>query len=89
MIQNKRNNARFKRHCPGAKITSRVIDRALKPILGMFHGMPKNRAFRRECDRLSRDMTVRNCGPGFILRMALECVPVESLDVDFVKTEDF
>ena len=71
-----------------AKISSRVIDRSLKPVLGIFFGLPKAKMYRRVCDQLSRDMVVRNCGPGFILRMAMNVMPEEILDRAFVKTED-
>ena len=70
------------------KISSRVIDRSLKPILGVFFGLRQNKRFRRECDRLSRDKDIRNCGPGFILRTALSAIPGEMLDMAFTKTED-
>lgn len=73
---------------PTTKISARIIDRALKPIHGMFFGLPKNRAFRRACDDLSRDLALRNCGPAFILRKAMETMPAKILDQDFVKTED-
>jgi len=69
------------------KISSRVIDRSLKPVLGIFFGLPKSKLFRRVCDELGRDLRIRNCGPGFILRMALEAMPAEILDQDFVMTE--
>ena len=70
------------------KISSRVIDRSLKPILGIFFGLPKSKLFRRECDRLSRDKSIRNCGPGYIVRRAMSVMPQELLDLHFVKTED-
>ena len=70
------------------KITSRVIDRSLKPVLGIFFGLPKSKTFRRICDTLSRDMNVRNCGPGFILQLAMSGMPSDILDQEFVKTED-
>jgi tRNA-dihydrouridine synthase A len=70
------------------KISSRVIDRSLKPVLGMFFGLPKSKTFRRVCDELSRDMTVRNCGPGFILRKAMCGMPSKILDQDFCRTEN-
>ena len=73
---------------PITKISSRIIDRALKPIHGMFFGLPKNRVFRRACDDLGRDLALRNCGPGFILRKAMETMPAKILDQHFVKTED-
>ena len=70
------------------KISSRIVDRALKPIHGIFFGLQKNRSFRRACDELSRDTSIRNCGPGFILRKAMETMPAMILDQHFVKTED-
>ncbi len=70
------------------KITSRVIDRSLKPILNIFFGLPKSKQFRRECDRLSRDKRIRNCGPGFILRSAIAIMPNELLLQPFERTED-
>jgi len=70
------------------KITSRVVDRSLRPILGIFFGLRKSKQFRRECDKLSRDKTIRNCGPGFILRQVLLAMPSEILDQPFTKTED-
>lgn len=69
------------------KITSRVIDRSLRPALGIFFGLRSSKAFRRECDRLSRDKIIRNCGPAFILRKALSVMPSEALDQPFAKTE--
>jgi tRNA-dihydrouridine synthase A len=73
---------------PKAKITPRVIGRCLKPTQGIFAGMPKSRIFRRTCDVLGQDMKVRNCGPGYILRKAMESIPDVILDEEFVKTQD-
>ena len=73
---------------PKMKITSYVIDRSLKPILNMFFGQRKSKQFRRECDRLSRDKAIRNCGPGFILRSALSTMPCKLLVQPFAKTEE-
>ncbi|GFH59209.1 FMN-linked oxidoreductase [Chaetoceros tenuissimus] len=70
------------------KITSRVIDRSLRPILGIFFGCRMNKGFRRECDRLSRDKSIRNCGPAFIIKKAISTMPAELLDMPFTKTED-
>mmetsp|Transcript_58519 Transcript_58519/g.174271 ORF Transcript_58519/g.174271 Transcript_58519/m.174271 type:complete len:506 (-) Transcript_58519:4-1521(-) len=86
--QSEQSVSRRKRHarkCPGAKIVSRVIDRSLKPSIGMLHGQQGNSAFRRAYHRLSRDMSIRNCGPGFILRKMMEAegVKAEILDVEF------
>lgn len=77
-----------KESSPKMKITSYVIDRSLKPILNMFFGQRKSKQFRRECDRLSRDKAIRNCGPGFILRSALSTMPCKLLVQPFAKTEE-
>lgn len=70
------------------KISSRVIDRSLKPILGILFGRPKSRLFRRQCDVLSRDKRTRNCGPAYIIREAMSSLPQTLIDEDFIKTED-
>ena len=70
-----------------SKISSGVIDRSLKPILGIFYGLKCSKSFRRVCDQLSRNLLIRNCGPGFILRLALLSVPEEFLDQIFTNTE--
>ena len=79
---------KFKRRHPGQRMSSKVIGRALKPVPGLFFGMPFVNAFRRRCDELVRDTRIRNCGPGFVLRRAMEFIPDEFLDQAFVKTED-
>ncbi len=53
------------------KIASRIIGRSLKPIRGMFYGLPKSKLFLQACDKLGQDMALQNCGPGFLLRKAL------------------
>jgi len=63
---------------------SRVIDRALQPTLGILFGLPGNSKFRRELHRLSRDMEIRNCGPGYILKRAMMCVSKDVWDRPFV-----
>ena len=81
---------RHKRHTqksPGSKMVSSVIDRPLKPILGVFAGLPGNAKFRREIHRLSRDMNVRNCGPGYVLRKAIECISDDILDAEFARCD--
>eukprot|EP00978_Attheya_sp_CCMP212_P008346 scaffold19638_cov48-Attheya_sp.AAC.1 len=71
----------------GVKISSRVMDRSLKPILGMFYNLPGAKVFRRRCHELSRDLRVRNCGPGCVLRMALaSSISPHILHQDFVPT---
>ena len=70
------------------KIASRIVGRALKPIRGIFFGLPKSKAFLRACDEYAQDLTIRNCGPGYILRLALRVIPDEVLDRDFLKSDE-
>jgi len=70
------------------KITGCAIGRSLKPVRGLFFRLYNGKLFQRECDRLSRDMKIRNCGPGYILRKIMKTLPSELLDQPFVKTED-
>mmetsp|Transcript_49 Transcript_49/g.119 ORF Transcript_49/g.119 Transcript_49/m.119 type:complete len:595 (-) Transcript_49:60-1844(-) len=87
LTQNSQSQKRHKRlthKSPGAKIVSRVIDRALQPTLGILFGLPGNSKFRRELHRLSRDMEIRNCGPGYILKRAMMCVSKDVWDRPFV-----
>jgi tRNA-dihydrouridine synthase A len=71
------------------KITSHIMDRALKPFLGMFYGLRGCRAFRRRCEELSRNIVVRNCGPAFVLRLAVFTTISDAiLDQPLVRTED-
>jgi tRNA-dihydrouridine synthase len=65
------------------KIVSRIIDRALKPVFGIFFGMPGASAWRRACDQVSRDLKIRNCGPAFCLKQAIQQMPDKLLDQDF------
>lgn len=67
------------------KISSTVINRSLRPINGIFFGIPYGEYFRRECDTLSRDTTIRNCGPGYIIRKAMGTMKDEFLDQPFLK----
>ena len=70
---------------PKPKISSRIIGRSLKPVQGMFHNVPKySKLFRRVCDALGQDTSIRNCGPGYILRKAMQSIPDEILDREFV-----
>jgi tRNA-dihydrouridine synthase A len=66
------------------KITSFILDRSFKPILGIFMNQPSSKQFRRSLDRLSRDLVLRNCGPGALLRLAIKDVPVNVLEKPFV-----
>jgi tRNA-dihydrouridine synthase A len=70
------------------KMSSRLVGRSLKPVRGMFFGQRKAKTFIRSCDQLAQDLAVRNCGPGFILRVAMLAVGDDILDQEFVKSED-
>lgn len=65
------------------KISSKIIARSLKPVQGMFAGIPDTREFRRRCDTLGQNDAMRNCGPGFLLRMAMHSVNDDVLDRPF------
>jgi tRNA-dihydrouridine synthase A len=67
-----------------SKITTRLIDRALKPVLGMFHERPGAKGWRRTLDKLSRCPKTRNCGPGFMIRLSMmSCIDPDVLDCSF------
>jgi len=70
------------------KITSHVIRRALRPVLGIFVGLGANKSFRRRCEDLTQDLKIRHCGPAFILVSALQIVPDHFMDTEFIRTED-
>lgn len=77
---------RRKRHIQkygNAKIVSGIVDSATQPVLGILYGQRGNNLFRRELHRLGRDMTVRNCGPAYILRKAMSAIPPELWDKPF------
>jgi hypothetical protein len=75
----------FLRRCPGVKLSTRVIGRALKPLEAMFAGMPCSKAFRLA---VQANPSNNNCGPGFVLRSVILSTPDQYLDEPFVKTED-
>ena len=76
---------RSRRHAKygGAKIVTRIVDRALAPTHGILAGEAGQKAFRRASHDLSRDGTVRNCGPGYILWKAMRAAPDEVWDRPF------
>lgn len=65
------------------KMSSRIIARSLKPVQGLFAGIPDTRIWRRTCDNLGQNAQLRNCGPGFLLRMAMRSVDDKILDRPF------
>jgi tRNA-dihydrouridine synthase A len=68
-----------------SKISAKIIGRALKPVQGIFSGCPKSRLFRRTCDSLGQNVSLRDCGPGYILRKAIESMPDYIIDEDFTE----
>lgn len=70
------------------KIATRIIGRSFKPIRGLFHGLPGGKVFLHTLDKLGRDKTIRNCGPGYILRCVMEEIPSDLLDQNFILSED-
>jgi hypothetical protein len=72
---------------PKVKVRSRIIDRALRPVLNIFKDVPNTRSFIRMCNELGKDTRIRNCGPGYILRRAIQSVPPETLDQVSLKTD--
>ncbi len=70
------------------KITTHVVRRSFRPILGLFFGLSTSRSFRRKCEEMMQDARIRNCGPAFVLVSALRVVPDRFLDAEFVRTED-
>ena len=74
---------------PVVKIAPRIIGRAIKPIRGLFYGLPKSKSFLRACDAYSQDLKIRNCGPGYILRLAIQVLPDDVLDQDFIKADEY
>jgi hypothetical protein len=45
-------------------------------------------AFRRACDNLGHNLTIRNCGPAFALQQVMLVVAAEDLDRTFEPTQD-
>ena len=83
--QRQQSGKRAKRHdkYDGAKIVTRVIDRALQPTWSILAGTKGKRAFVNTSHELSRDKTVRNCGPAYVLWKAMKAVPDEVWDKQF------
>lgn len=71
------------------KIAPRLVVRALRPVKGLFHGLPKRKLFLRTLDEQAKDLSIRNCGVGFILRRVMEIIPNDLLDRNFVRSEDY
>ena len=70
------------------KITSRIVGRSLKPVRGLFHGVPKGKVFLHACDEAARDTSIRNCGPGYILRRVMQQIPSQIMDLPFILSEE-
>jgi len=84
-----KNGTATAKAAPTLKITSVVMDRSLKPVLGLFFGQAGSKAYRHACDKYSRCPWTRNCGPAFVLRLAVhETISDAVLDQPLVHTED-
>lgn len=86
----KQSGKRSKRHdkYEGAKIVTRIIDRALQPTWNILAGEKGKRVFVNTSHELSRDKTVRNCGPAYILWKAMKAVPDEIWDKPFELSDE-
>jgi tRNA-dihydrouridine synthase len=86
----KQSGKRSKRHDKygGAKIVTRIIDRALQPTWNILAGEKGKRVFVNTSHELSRDKTVRNCGPAYILWKAMKAVPDEIWDKPFELSDE-
>lgn len=82
------SNPKTRKKKAKAKITTHVIGRSLRPVLGLFFGLSTSGSYRRRCEELIQDASIRNCGPAFVLVSVLRDVPDEFLDTEFVRTED-
>lgn len=60
-----------------------LVDRALKPVRNLFHGLPKSRAYKAELERLARTKALRNCGPGHLIRRAMLVLPQDVRQKEF------
>jgi tRNA-dihydrouridine synthase A len=69
------------------KVSSRVLERCLKPVWSLLHHMPQAKNFRKACDRYGQS-AYRNCGPAIVLRKAMQVLPDNVWDRDFVRTDD-
>jgi tRNA-dihydrouridine synthase A len=76
---------RSRRHAKygGAKIVTRIVDRALQPTYRILAGETGQKAFSRASHELSRDKGARNCGPGYILWKAMRAVSDDVWDKPF------
>jgi tRNA-dihydrouridine synthase A len=52
------------------KIVTKIIDRSIKPILNIFHEQNGSKVYKHQCEMLRRDLTIRNCGPAYIIYCA-------------------
>eukprot|EP00932_Pfiesteria_piscicida_P009963 SRR837773.2080.p1 GENE.SRR837773.2080~~SRR837773.2080.p1 ORF type:complete len:458 (+),score=56.13 SRR837773.2080:197-1375(+) len=73
---------------------------ALKPVLGVFHGLPGNKLLRQSINSLSHDKGLRSQGPAAVLRRVIEALdadpqarvhlhaPLQSGGVNALSTDD-
>ena len=69
------------------RISNRLIGRCFKPIRGLFYGLPGGKVYLHTLDKVAGDKSIRNCGPGFVLRRVIDQLPSDLLDQDFILSE--
>ena len=68
-------------------VSSGQLFKALKPVLGVFHGLKGNKQWRVVLDQFCRDSSLRaELGPGGILQEALKTMDPEVLDAKLTST---
>jgi tRNA-dihydrouridine synthase A len=71
------------------RIAKPVIDLAMKPVLGMFYGVKGGqKRWRQICHEVSCDDHIRNCGPAYVLRKAVDQMNPFLLDKEFELCSD-
>jgi hypothetical protein len=71
------------------KVTTRVVNRCTKPVLSLFLGMEGGAMkWKRTINQLSQDLQIRNCGPAYLLRVAMDTVLDELSDQPFVPQQE-
>ena len=64
--------------------SAKHLGRMLKPTMGLFHGVKQGgRSWTRILQALGRDPHFIQCGPALVLRLAVERMPAELLDLEF------
>mmetsp|Transcript_86224 Transcript_86224/g.180401 ORF Transcript_86224/g.180401 Transcript_86224/m.180401 type:complete len:346 (+) Transcript_86224:2-1039(+) len=56
------------------KFSTGTVQAALKPVLGLFHGLPGNKILRQSVNSFSHDAGLRSTGPAGVLQKVLEAL---------------